>query len=119
MRKRTKQPVVPPAPPPPPPTPEELAESKKRMMETQKQRLIDNAQSAVKCMRDFVENAQRRIDDVVAQPDRLSLDGEPFYFLGLPEQILHELAWGMANSSSRLQCAMSASIDFLRLERLP
>ncbi len=101
------------------PTEEERqAASRKMMLDSTRQRVIDNAQQAIKTMEGFLRTAQQRVNECVQDPARIDFTGE-LRFLSLPENMLHEFGWGVANASSHIQSAMSAVVDYLRLERGP
>jgi hypothetical protein len=99
------------------PTEEETkAIVRKSMLESQRSRCIDNAEDAIKCMEEFMRNARRRLEDVKANPDAKDFTNQ-LRWMGLPETVLHELSWGMANASSRVQAAMAAVVDYMHLEK--
>jgi len=105
------------ATPYPEPTAEEKAAARKSLLDATRQRVIDNAQQAIKTMEGFLRTAQQRVNETIADPDRIDFTGE-LRFLSLPENMLHEFGWGVANASSHIQSSMSAVVDYMRLEKL-
>ncbi len=83
-----------------------------------RQRVIDNAERAISTMEGFMRNARNRLTEVQDNIESIDFTGEPRFLL-LPEQVLHELSWGLANASSGIQSAMSSAHDYLRIKATP
>lgn len=102
--------------PKPEPTAEEREATRQAVLDHHRERVIKNAESACSTMEMFLQTARRRIAEAKADPNGRDFTGQ-YRFLRLPETVLHEMSWGVANASAGIEGAMSAAHDFLRLDK--